>query len=197
MKKLFSRKTGKGSVLLICFLFIGSAAIRIGLGAGQAVAVEAPEMVKEEAQEKQVATSTIADAETLAAMLDAFQKREAKIEEQERKMAIRQKALTVADEEIERRLAELERAEQSLRSLMAVADTAAEDDIARLTAVYENMKPKDAAALFEEMEPAFAAGFLGRMRADAAAGIMTSLSPEKAYTISVILAGRNANLPRG
>ncbi|WP_436398446.1 MotE family protein [Roseobacter sp. S98] len=197
MKKLFSRKTGKGSVLLICFLFIGSAAIRIGIGAGQAVAVEAPVMAAEEVVEDEPVTSTIADAETLAVMLDAFQKREAKIEEMERKMAIRQKALTVADEEIERRLAELEQAEQSLRSLMAVADTAAEDDIARLTAVYENMKPKDAAALFEEMEPAFAAGFLGRMRADAAAGIMTSLSPEKAYTISVILAGRNANLPRG
>ena len=197
MKKLFSRKTGKGSVLLICFLFIGSAAIRIGIGAGQAVAVEAPVMAAEEVVEEEPTTSTIADAETLAVMLDAFQKREAKIEEMERKMAIRQKALTVADEEIERRLAELEQAEQSLRSLMAVADTAAEDDIARLTAVYENMKPKDAAALFEEMEPAFAAGFLGRMRADAAAGIMTSLSPEKAYTISVILAGRNANLPRG
>ena len=57
------------------------------------------------------------------------------------------------------------------------------------------MKPKDAAALFEEMSPEFAAGFLGLMRADAAALIMTGLEPTTAYSISVILAGRNANVP--
>ncbi|MEP4475030.1 MAG: hypothetical protein ABJ024_08265, partial [Lentilitoribacter sp.] len=81
--------------------------------------------------------------------------------------------------------------------LMALANTAAEDDLVRLTAVYENMKPKDASALFEQMEPGFAAGFLGRMRADAAAGILSGLSPQVAYSISVILAGRNADIPEG
>lgn len=197
MKKLFSRKSGKGSVLLICFLFLGSAAIRVGMGAGQAVAVEAQIAEPAQVTETRAPAAPVADEETMIVMLQAFQNREEKLSEMERKMAIREKALTVANEEIEKRLQELEQAEQSLKSLMAVADTAAEDDIARLTAVYENMKPKDAAALFEEMEPAFAAGFLGRMRPDAAAGVMTSLSPEKAYTISVILAGRNANLPRG
>ena len=112
-------------------------------------------------------------------------------------MDIRQKALAVADEEIQRRLVVLEEAEKSLRSLLAIANTAAEDDLARLTAVYESMKPKDAAALFEKMEPAFAAGFLGRMRSDAAAGVMAGLTPETAYSISVILAGRNADVPKG
>ena len=37
-----------------------------------------------------------------------------------------------------------------------VADTAAEDDLIRLTTVYENMKPKDAAALFEKYWKIFA-----------------------------------------
>ena len=48
----------------------------------------------------------------------------------------------------------------------------------------------------EEMEPSFAAGFLARMRSDVAAGIMAGLKPETAYTISVILAGRNAKAPK-
>jgi flagellar motility protein MotE (MotC chaperone) len=47
------------------------------------------------------------------------------------------------------------------------------------------------------MDPDFAAGFLGRMRPAAAAGIMAGLSPQKAYTISVLLAGRNAQAPKG
>ena len=89
----------------------------------------------------------------------------------------------------------LEMAEESLVSTMARASTASENDLTRLTAVYENMKPKEASALFEEMDPEFAAGFLGRMRPDAAASIMTGLNSGKAYAISVILAGRNANAP--
>jgi len=46
------------------------------------------------------------------------------------------------------------------------------------------------------MEPAFAAGFLARMNADAASALFSNLSPEKAYALSVLMAGRNANAAR-
>ena len=91
-------------------------------------------------------------------------------------------------------LGDLEAAEAGLDAAIAQASAAAEDDVAQLTAVYESMKPKDAAALFETMEPAFAAGFLGRMRPEAAAAVMTGMSPDRAYAVSAILAGRNAEL---
>ena len=86
-------------------------------------------------------------------------------------------------------------AEEALAATIAMADEAAATDLDQLTNVYENMKPKEAAALFEEMPPEFAAGFLGMMRPDAAALIMTQLEPEVAYSFSVVLAGRNANVP--
>ena len=69
----------------------------------------------------------------------------------------------------------------------------AEDDLVQLTSVYENMKPKEAALLFERMSPDFAAGFLGRMRPEDAAAIMSGLPPELGYSISVLLASRNAD----
>jgi flagellar motility protein MotE (MotC chaperone) len=47
--------------------------------------------------------------------------------------------------------------------------------------------------LFERMSPDFAAGFLGRMRPEAAAAIMSGLPPELGYSISVLLASRNAD----
>jgi flagellar motility protein MotE (MotC chaperone) len=78
---------------------------------------------------------------------------------------------------------------------MAQSEVAAEDDLSRLTSVYENMKPKEATEVFARMAPEFAAGFLGRMRPDAAALILSGLDPDKAYSISVLLAGRNANAP--
>ncbi|MFK7761917.1 MAG: MotE family protein [Roseobacter sp.] len=204
-KRKSIRRKGRGSVLLICSLLLGSAAIRVGGEAGKAVATENPmptESVEDKSKTAENETyketaKNVLKKEAVGEMLAAFQKREDRIEKLEREIAIREKALTIADQEIEKRLQVLEQAEQSLRAMLALADTAAEDDLLTLTTVYENMKPKDAAALFEEMEPAFAAGFLGRMRPDAAAGIMAGLTPQKAYTVSVILAGRNADVPKG
>ncbi|MCV3269880.1 hypothetical protein MUB52_00435 [Roseobacter sp. WL0113] len=196
--KLLLGRNGRGSILLIAGLLVGSALLRIGIGAGQAVATENPSAAVETAA-KSATTSdkplAADERERMSKMLESFQQREARLAEREEQIDMRMKALSVADEEIERRLTNLQQAEESLRNLLALANTAAEDDLARLTTVYENMKPKEAAALFEEMEPAFAAGFLGRMRPDAAAGVMAGLSPQTAYSISVILAGRNADVP--
>ncbi|MEM1088717.1 MAG: hypothetical protein AAGH90_13420 [Pseudomonadota bacterium] len=193
---IFSWKNGRGSVVVISSLLFASAAVRIGLGAGQAVATETPFVASEDTGMEQRMDKTVQpDLSEYAEMLRAFQDREARIEEKEQQLAIRLKAVSVADAEIDRRLEALADAENNLREMLALASVAAEDDLVRLTAVYENMKPKDAAALFEEMDPAFAAGFLGRMNPASAAGIMTGLSPQVAYSVSVILAGRNADIP--
>ena len=196
-KKRKIRKNGRGSIVLICCLLLGSAAIRLGGEAGKAVATENASPVPVRATD--TPTSQLFDGHEadLSDMLKAFKRREARIARVEREIDVRVQALRVADEQIEKRLQVLKTAEESLREMLAIADTAAENDVATLTAVYETMKPKDAAALFEEMDAQFAAGFLGRMRPNAAAGIMAGLSPQKAYTISVILAGRNAEAPKG
>lgn len=191
------KRSGKGAILLIAGLFLSSAGIRLGLGAGQAVATENSIMAGDGLSAPLSSSGTQTEPSIdFAPMLAAFQAREAQIIEQEQQINTRMKALQVADEQIEKRMAMLQAAEESLRATLALADTAAEDDLSRLTTVYENMKPKDAAILFEEMEPAFAAGFLGRMRPDAAAGVMAGLTPKAAYSISVILAGRNASVPK-
>jgi flagellar motility protein MotE (MotC chaperone) len=115
---------------------------------------------------------------------DSLDRREAMISEQRRAVD----ALLMA---AEKKLAALEQAEQDLRETISIAKSAADSDVAQLVSVYENMKPRDAALIFEEMEPSFAAGFLSRMRADAAAKIVQGLKPATAYSISVVLAGRN------
>jgi flagellar motility protein MotE (MotC chaperone) len=180
-------------------LLIGSAALRIAAGGGEAWAkaeeqfqaaalaqeaepVSQPEMCKTE--------------EDYADMLKAFAQREKRLDEREASIDARMKTLTQADREIALRLAELQEAEDALSRTLQFADQAAERDIDKLVAVYETMKPKDAAALFEEMEPNFAAGFLARMQPEAAAGVMAGLNPEVAYSISVVLAGRNVGVPK-
>ena len=201
-KKSRLRRSGRGTVLLISVMLFLSALLRLGPGAGEAIAEavqpgEASEpvpMLSEESLTKH--DDAPLNRTEVGGLLEALQAREARVKTLEKQIEIRTKALAVADEEITKRLAALEEAEMNLRRTLSLADGAAEDDLARLTTVYENMKPKDAAALFAAMEPDFAAGFLGRMRPDAAAAVMTGLPPEVAYSISVILAGRNANAPK-
>lgn len=213
-RKAKRRAGGRGSILLIVVLLVGSAVLRIGTGAGEAIAkgatethepmLEEPiEMVSDEVpgslgkgQSPASKAEPVLNRTETTSLLRALSEREDRVELLEKQVKMRAKALAVADEQIQKRLVALEQAEIALRATLALAETAAEDDLARLTAVYENMKPKDAAAVFEAMEPDFAAGFLGRMRPDSAAAVLAGLAPETAYSISVILAGRNANVPK-
>ena len=138
----------------------------------------------------------VAPPDDVAAVIRALTAREARVAAREAALDQRMSALSLAEAEFQEMQAELIAAEEELRSLVAFADTAAETDLARLTEVYENMEPDEASALFQQMTPEFAAGFLGRMRPEIAAAVLARLEPETAYTISVILAGRNAGIPR-
>lgn len=183
------RKAGPGVLILTAGFLFASGVVRVGSGTGLAIAEELGAWVSTASASP---SPTVEGTPGFGDLLAAIQAREARVREVETKLDERERALEIAREEIERGLAELAEAEKNLRAVLTIADTAAEEDIARLTAMYEAMKPADAAALFQEMDASFAAGFLGRMRPDAAGAVMAGLPPEKAYALSVVLAGRNA-----
>jgi flagellar motility protein MotE (MotC chaperone) len=180
-------KSGLGTLVILALLFVSSGALRLGSGVGSALANEVA--VPDEAAEP------LACPATPAVLAEALTARETDVALREAALTDRTAALALAESAIDKRLAELQEAEAALAATLAIADEAAERDLARLTTVYETMKPKDAAALFETMAPEFAAGFLGRMQPQAAAAIMSGLPPEAAYQISLQLAGRNTEAP--
>lgn len=182
-----SRRVGRGALFIVAMLFATSGALRLGSGVGAALA---------RAEDQPAPPAPQASCETPAALAEALSLREDRLAVREAAMNDRQAALALADAALSERLAQLEAMEAELRATLALADGAAEADIQRLTAVYQAMKPKDAAALFETMSPEFAAGFLGRMSPEAAAAILSGMSSEAAYGVSVIVAGRNAGAPK-
>ena len=189
-KKPKWQKNGR-TMPFIVGLFAISAGIRAAIGADAALAVDATQEMMQPVAELE----TCGPNDTPASLLAALQAREERVAARELQLEDRTQALRVIEAEISEKIDALAQAEASLTAVLAIADTAAENDLSRLTAVYENMKPQDAAALFEQMEPAFSAGFMGRMAPEAAALIMTNLAPETAHLISVVLAGRNASAP--
>ncbi len=182
------RRRNTGALYAICGLLLTSGILRLGTEVAPAFAETATES-------NDLTTETVIDSAPTGALLKAFQEREARLAARESQLEDRMRALSLADAEISEKLAALVAAEEQLSETISQAERAAATDLDRLKNVYENMKPREAAALFEEMPPQFAAGFLGMMRPDAAAAIMTQLPPETAYSFSVVLAGRNALTP--
>lgn len=180
----------RGVLMFLGALLATSGAIRLGLGMHEARALVPSDTGQAAAIEPAICP------EPPARLVEALRTREERVLVQEAAIEDRLAALDLANAAIGLRLNELRDAEAALADTLARADGAAEGDLGRLTAVYEAMKPKDAAALFETMAPEFSAGFLGRMRPDAAAAVLSGMTPEAAYTISLLLAGRNALVPR-
>lgn len=186
-----SRRAGRGTLSAIMLLFAASASIRFGDGLGLAIA-RAAETVPEEASAQGAQDCGPAPV----ALAAALSEREARALALEISLADRAAALDQAEKLLEGRLEAIEQAEKDLRATLALADGAAEADLARLTTVYERMKPRDAAPLFDAMDPGFAAGFLGRMRPDAAGAVLAGMQSDRAWAVSAILAGRNARAPK-
>lgn len=209
-------KNRTGTLMMLSAFLVSSAVLRVGLEAGPAFAKAAfaaegdletddaktgamanPGMSGDQAQNgTEMLVPATPTARSLQMLMEELKQRESRLRAEEERVLARARALEVAERAIDSKLAALNEAESQLRQTLALADGAAEGDLSQLTDVYARMKPKEAAALFETMDPQFAAGFLGRMKPEVAAGIMAKLTPEVAYSISVILAGRNARVPK-
>lgn len=188
-----SRTQGATRVLpLVALILVVSALLRLATGPVAAVALDMAEPDPSTPTAPPVSEDQIPE---IAALLERLRTRDAELDAREAKLDAREAALGLVEARVNDNLARLEEAERALAATMMRAETASENDLTRLTGVYESMKPEQAAELFKRMEPSFAAGFLGRMRTDAAAQIMAGLDPDLAYSISAVLAGRNADVP--
>lgn len=193
MKRRKKAVASRGALGIIALILVLSGAARLWGETGHALAREITSLAR---PAKPSTPETCEPTPEIGAVLAALQEREAKLIAAEARAAEKEQTLAVAKDEVTRQIALLEETEANLRATITLAEEAAENDVSRLTSVYENMKPADAAPLFEQMAPDFAAGFLARMRPESAAAVMAGMSPERAYTISVVLAGRNAGIPQ-
>jgi flagellar motility protein MotE (MotC chaperone) len=176
-------------LIVVCFL--GSAALRLA-ESGSAIAEEIGAMASLAGSDAALECVPTAESDRL---LVAIRDREAQLAEEQTRLADRAQTLKVAETKLAEQLAAFEAAQKSLEETLAMADKAAERDIDRMTAVYESMKPADAARIFERMDVAFAAGLLARMRPESAAAVLTGMNADAAYAVTVTIASRNAGVP--
>lgn len=189
-----------GAVALIVACFLGSAAIRLLDPAGPFAAFAAEVMGAGHAPDGGRAAAQAAaecgPTGDAGALLQAVRQREAQLDARASAIADRERMLAAAEARLREERARIDEARTNLQATLTLADDAAEADIRRLVAVYENMDPKKSSKIFETMDLGFAAGFLARMRQDVAAQVLAGLPAERAYAISAMIAGRNARVPK-
>jgi flagellar motility protein MotE (MotC chaperone) len=186
-----SGRPGISGVGLIALCFVGSAALRMSESGG-AIAQEVGAMASLSQPDEALQCVPTPESD---ALLAAIRARETQLAEEQMRLADRAQTLNVAEAKLSEQLAAFETAQTNLEETLATADKAAERDIERMTTVYENMKPVDAARIFERMDVAFAAGLLARMRPESAAAVLTGMDADAAYAVTVTIASRNAGVP--
>jgi flagellar motility protein MotE (MotC chaperone) len=183
-------RTGALSSLAACFFVSGLlrageviAALPVHNAAGEASAVE---QVSAEA-----GTPTEVANPDLGALAAELHRQRADLARREATLEEREQLLVAIEERLRDRLAELTIARNKLAETAALVDDAAGKDVRHLAEMYGQMKPKQAGQIFNAMAPEFAAGFLGEMEAEPAAMILANMTADKAYAVSLLLAGRN------
>ncbi len=123
----------------------------------------------------------------LAEMLAAERKA---LEAEKLELATRRQLLEAVEKRAQAQLAKLEAARVEVAALLDRRTSLANADLARLVAIYEAMKPKDAARLLNETEPAILVDLLDRMQERRSAPILAEMDPAKVNGLTRTLALR-------
>ena len=98
--------------------------------------------------------------------------------------------IEVAERRLDEKIVELDRLRGEIEGLMGRLDEESEARIANLAAIYEAMRPGDAAAIFNGLEMDVIVAVLDRMRQTKSASILAGMDPARAREVTAELAQR-------
>jgi flagellar motility protein MotE (MotC chaperone) len=107
----------------------------------------------------------------------------------EARIAWETKQLSELDAQVKQRLADLEKAEASVREWVAKRDTSLKAASDELVAIYAKMQPETAATQIAAMDDQMAAAILGKLKPGAAGAILNEMEAERASKLAVVLSG--------
>ena len=130
-----------------------------------------------------------------AAELDMLQRlalRREELNAREAEMGLRANLLAVTEARIEGRIAELRAVEATIQSLLITYDEQEEAQLQSVVAIYEAMKPGDAAKIFNNLDMMILIELVERMRERLIAPILADMETDAANALTVELATRRS-----
>ena len=127
------------------------------------------------------------------AILERLQDRRQQLDARVREMEMRESLLQAAEKRLEARLTELKAVEARINATVQQRD---DDELKRfkgIVAMYENMKPKEAARIFDRLDLKILVDVSTQMKPATMSAILAQMAPEAAERLTVELASRAAS----
>ncbi len=113
--------------------------------------------------------------------------KERRLEARRRELEVEEEVLTKLRDDLDGQLARLEELKQEIAGLLEQVSAEEEARLAKLVAIYEAMKPKQAAAIFDRLELPVLLKVTQRMRETKLAPILARMDPARARQITTEL----------
>ncbi len=124
-------------------------------------------------------------------VLEALASRRKALDARQNEVEMREKLLAAAEARIDDKIAELKELKTKIDEVFKTEESKGDEKFRSLVKVYENMKPKDAAAVFEQLDMTVLLELLDRMNERKLAAILAAMDPARAQAVTVALATEN------
>lgn len=133
-------------------------------------------------------------SETNVELYQDLAERRRDLEKREKELAVKEALLNAAEKELNQKVRELSAIRDEMKILMERQSKEADERIGTLVRVYEAMKAKDAARIFNTLDIDVLVQVMSRMSERKLSPILAEMEPERARTITMMLA-QNSHMP--
>lgn len=123
-----------------------------------------------------------------AGLYEDLAKRRLELEDREAQLVTREALLSAAERELEQKIREMTTIKNEIESLLQEQSDEEKARIDSLVKIYEGMKAKEAARIFDTLDMDVLITVLSRMSERKSAPILASMNPERARTVTILLA---------
>ena len=121
-------------------------------------------------------------------MFDSLTERRQALDTREKELRTREALLKAAEQELDRKFQELSQLKGEIERLLQQQSEEEKARITSLVQIYEGMKPKDAARIFDTLDLDVLVSVMSQMSERKLSPILASMNPERARTITIMLA---------
>lgn len=127
------------------------------------------------------------EASKMEVFKDLAKRREG-LESKEKNIQTREALLKAAEQELDRKYQELEQLRSELEGLLETQSDEEQKRIGSLVKIYEGMKPKDAARIFDTLDLDILVEVVAQMSERKLSPVLAAMNPERARTVTIMLA---------
>lgn len=135
------------------------------------------------------------DVPEAVVLADELNKRSLRIERYMTSIETQKAELAEATATLQEKLVELKAQKSSIQNRRKDLSQSVTDDVTRLVALYDQMKPDEAAAILTNLPSDFAAEILLRVRPETGARIIAAVEPRRAAVLTAEIGARSVRKP--